>query len=147
MYTRRERSEFVGLDWQTLDDWYAHRTSAMQSLPGLPVLILTVIGRSTCAAMPATIFASLVGLRSRAAPRPLLVASGWGQAAHSGGQREGALVNTCAHALCLQCYLWVSLNLRLLIESAWGSGSLRAPQRGSHVAGPRLLNNSHRLEL
>lgn len=41
----------------------------------VPVLIFTVMGRSTFAAIPAIIFASLVGLRSRAAPRPRLVAS------------------------------------------------------------------------
>eukprot|EP00878_Enallax_costatus_P047716 GHUV01058799.1.p1 GENE.GHUV01058799.1~~GHUV01058799.1.p1 ORF type:complete len:103 (+),score=12.54 GHUV01058799.1:44-310(+) len=40
-----------------------------------PVRILTVTGRSTCAVIPATIFASLVGLRNRAAPKPRLVAS------------------------------------------------------------------------
>ena len=40
-----------------------------------PVLILTVSGTGIPSAMPATRRPSLVGLRSRAAPRPLLVAS------------------------------------------------------------------------
>ena len=40
-----------------------------------PVLIFTVNGMGIPSAMPATSRPSLVGLRSRAAPRPLLVAS------------------------------------------------------------------------
>jgi hypothetical protein len=50
----------------------------------MPVRILTVMGRSTCAAMPATILANLVGFFSSAAPRPLLVAS----AVRSGKQSQ-----------------------------------------------------------
>ena len=41
----------------------------------MPVLTLTVSGRSTASAMPATSFASLAGLRSSADPMPRLVAS------------------------------------------------------------------------
>jgi hypothetical protein len=54
-----------------------------------PVRILTVMGRSTCAAMPATILASLVGFLSSAAPRPLLVAS--------------AVQGACVHRDCWRC--------------------------------------------
>ncbi len=40
-----------------------------------PVLILTVRGMGIPSAMPATSLPSFVGLRNRAAPNPLLVAS------------------------------------------------------------------------